>query len=101
MRNKEERVIQAFAAHLAKNGHRGLKVDRWPDRDKTTPANERIDAVAGDFAIEHTSVDALNDKRARDPQCMQALGELETVLVLSIVGSLQTAPAHWKPPCVC
>ena len=80
MRNKEERVVLAFVAHLAEIGAPGLRVERWPDRERNTPSSERIDAIAGQFAIEHTSIDALDEKRARDPQFMEAIGKLENEL---------------------
>jgi hypothetical protein len=75
MRNKDEDVIRAFVAHLSEGLDGDLKVDRWPDRENR--GKKDIDAIASRYAIEHTSIDALDGKRARDPQFMAAVGELE------------------------
>ena len=50
-------VIDRFVAHLRKNGHPGLQVDRWPDKENRDSPD--IDAIAGPFAIEHTRIDTL------------------------------------------
>jgi len=55
-------LIEAFVARLSKKkGYSGLRVDSWPDQsNRTFP---EIDAIAGPFAIEHTSVDRLPNQR--------------------------------------
>jgi hypothetical protein len=78
MRKKDQDVIRAFVARLGDGVDRGLQIDRWPDLEDRT--GKAIDAIAGRYAIEHTSIDALDDKRARDPQFMAAVGELEREL---------------------
>ncbi|HWB33991.1 MAG TPA: hypothetical protein VG753_01565 [Candidatus Paceibacterota bacterium] len=80
MRNKEEKLVEIFVAHLAAEGTPGLKIDRWPDREPENRNKKAIDAIAGSFAIEHTSIDALDEKRARDTEFMQAIGNIEADL---------------------
>src|SRR5262245_7361608 len=75
MRKKDQDVIRAFVAHLGEGVDGGLRVDRWPDLEDRT--GKAIDAIAGRYAIEHTSIDALDAKRSRDPPFMTAVGELE------------------------
>ena len=57
----EKIVINAFVAHLEKQGYPGLKVDRQPDEENRKSSD--IDAIAGKFAIEHTSIDTLPYQR--------------------------------------
>jgi len=57
----ERDVINAFVAYLRKNGHPRLRVDRWPDQENRN--SPEIDAIAGPFAIEHTSIDTLPNQR--------------------------------------
>lgn len=54
-------VINAFVTYLWENGHSCLQVDRWPDKENRNLAD--IDAIAGAFAIEHTSIDTLPNQR--------------------------------------
>ncbi len=42
-------------------GCQNLRVDRWPDKE--IRCRQEIDAVAGHFAIEHTSIDSIEDQR--------------------------------------
>jgi hypothetical protein len=52
-----------------------LEVDRWPeDENRNTP---EIDAVAGPFAIEHTSVDTVPNQRRDNAWFKEAVGDLE------------------------
>ena len=76
----EREVIEAFVAHLRGRGHPGLRVERWPDEENR--GSPDIDAVAGAFAIEHTSVDTLPQQR-RD-------GEWFTRVVSGLEAELQT-----------
>lgn len=82
-------VVDAFVAHLAHCGNLGLKVDERPD--ETNRATQDIDAIAGPFAIEHTSVDALDERRRRDDQWLQAVGGLEAELKGSVSAHLSVA----------
>jgi hypothetical protein len=54
---KDCEVIEALVAFLRARGHPGLRIDSWPER--TNHESPEIDAIAGAFAIEHTSVDTL------------------------------------------
>lgn len=57
----DREVIARFVAFLREHGHAGLKVERWPDRENRE--SPEIDAIAGPFAIEHTSVDTVENQR--------------------------------------
>ena len=65
-------VINVFVEHLRINGHPGLHVDRWPDKGNLNSSD--IDAIAGPFAIEHTSVDTLPNQRRDADWFMRAAG---------------------------
>lgn len=67
-------VIDAWVAHLRDGGHPTLQVDRRPDDSSD------IDAIAGAFAIEHTSIDTLPNQRRDSNWFMQAAGGLEPEL---------------------
>jgi hypothetical protein len=54
-------IVAAFVAYLSENGHVGLSVDRRPDLENRESSD--IDAIAGAFAIEHTSVDTIEHQR--------------------------------------
>lgn len=58
--------------------HPELVVDRWPDKENRT--EPEIDAVAGDFAIEHTSVDSVTDQRQRSASYLRVVGGLDPLL---------------------
>jgi len=62
----------------SENGHPELRVDRRPDEKNRESAD--IDAVAGQFAIEHTSVDTLPNQRRDSDWFMRAAGNLEQEL---------------------
>ena len=79
MRNlKDSYVIDRFVAHLKKKGHPDLKVDRRPDEENQNSPD--IDAIAGSFAIEHTSIDTLPDQRRNNDWFMQVIDGLEQEL---------------------
>ena len=61
----EREVINTFTNHLGhQKGYPNLEVDRWPeDENRQSP---EIDAIAGPFAIEHTSIDSIADQRRAD-----------------------------------
>ena len=75
---KDWEVIDAFVAHLGMNGHPGLQVDRRPDKENSNSSD--IDAIAGHFAIEHTSVDTLTNQRRDSNWFVRAAGGIETEL---------------------
>jgi hypothetical protein len=54
-------VVAAFVAHLSRGGQPGLSVECRPDLQNRGSSD--IDAIAGPFAIEHTSVDTIENQR--------------------------------------
>jgi hypothetical protein len=68
-------VIQQFVCHLANQCNCSLQVDSWPDKEKGT--SKEIDATAGHFAIEHTSVDTVLNQRRDAAWFLQVTGSLE------------------------
>ena len=55
------KVVEAFVSFLSNRSYPGLKVECRPDEvERNTPD---IDAIAGPFAIEHTSVDTVTNQR--------------------------------------
>lgn len=74
----QDNVITAFVGHLKDLGYSVKLVDRWPDKENRS--SKDIDAIAGNFAIEHTSVDAMDDLRQRNDWFMKAAGNLESEL---------------------
>ena len=75
---KDSEVIDEFVAYLVKNGHPGLKIERRPEVENRESAD--IDAIAGPFAIEHTSIDTLPNQRRNSARLMKVLGDLEQEL---------------------
>lgn len=57
----DREVVEAFVAYLREHGHPGLKVDCRPDQVNRNTSD--IDAIAGPFAIEHTSIDTVRKQR--------------------------------------
>lgn len=74
-------VVEAFVSHLAGHGHPGLKVDRRPDEENR--GSPDIDAIAGPFAIEHTSFDTVPNQRRDSDWFMRAVGDIERELDVS------------------
>lgn len=75
-------VINAFITYLRKAGFPDLNVDRWPDEENRKTSE--IDAIAGCFAIEHTSIDTLPNQRRGSDWFMQAVGGIEKELTASV-----------------
>ena len=71
-------VINAFVTFIKETRRPDLQVDRWPDKQNRDSSD--IDAIAGDLAIEHTSVDTLPDQRRNSDWFMRATGGLEQEL---------------------
>lgn len=78
MTTKDCAIVKAFVEHLRVYGYPGLKVDRIPDDENRNTCD--IDAVAGEFAIEHTSIDTLPDQRCDDDWFMRVVGPIEEEL---------------------
>lgn len=77
MSNVHDRdVIRAFVEHLRDRGHPALQVDRWPEDENPSG----IDAIAGPFAIEHTSIDTLPNQHRDSDWFRRAAGGLEQEL---------------------
>ena len=75
---KDTEVIERFVAHLAQHGHQGLKVDEIPDeKERNLP---EIDAIAGLYAIEHTSVDTVPNQRRNDNWFLKVIKGLQQEL---------------------
>jgi len=65
-----------------KSGFSDLKVDRWPDKEnRKTPD---IDAIAGPFAIEHTSIDTLLNQRRDSDWFIKAVRGIEKDLPVTL-----------------
>ena len=73
-----DNVMTAFVAHLEGLGNPGLVVNSWPDKKNSSTPD--IDAIAGNFAIEHTSTEVVDGMREKNAWFMKAAGELETEL---------------------
>ena len=58
---KDSEVVDAFVSHLRELGYPSLTVEWRPDEENRDSSD--IDAIAGSFAIEHTSIDTLPDQR--------------------------------------
>lgn len=74
----ERGIIDAFLAHLKNRGLSRLEVDRRPDSENRDSSD--IDAIAGTFAIEHTSIDVLPNQRRNSDWFMRIAGGLEKQL---------------------
>lgn len=68
-------IIKSFVSHLSKTGQKDLKIDRFPDEENKKTHD--IDAIAGKYAIEHTSIDTVENQRRDSAHFTQAIKELE------------------------
>ncbi len=74
----DEKVVELFVDYLQQNGHPGLSIDSWPEKlNRNTPD---IEAIAGQFAIEHTRVDTVPNQSRDSAWFIEAFGNLETEL---------------------
>jgi hypothetical protein len=72
--------MKAFVSFLSKkHGIAGLKVDCWPE-DKNRSSKD-IDAIAGPFAIEHTSIDTVEKQREASDHFNRVVGGIREELV--------------------
>ena len=55
----DKKVVKLFVEHLAREGRSGFEIERFPDCENLDSRD--IDAIAGEYAIEHTSIDTLPD----------------------------------------
>ena len=79
MRNFDDAtIVEFFVNHLRMNGHPNLKIDRIPDKEKAGgDKKEDIDAIAGRFAIEHTSFDTVKNQTLDSARFLKVVGDLE------------------------
>lgn len=70
----ERSLIIQFVTLLTKHGLGSGKVDRWPDEENRQ--TQDIDAISGDVAIEHTSIDTPPYQRRNDEWYIEFLGDL-------------------------
>ncbi|MFN8579372.1 MAG: hypothetical protein U0163_00135 [Gemmatimonadaceae bacterium] len=68
-------VVEAFVRYLAEEEHPGLHIESRPDLANRSTAD--IDAVAGPFAIEHTSIDTVENQRRDGSQFGSVANRLE------------------------
>jgi hypothetical protein len=92
-------VVLRFVVHLMEHGHPGLMVDHWLEDEQ--PGQSVVEAIAGVFAIEHTSIDTLPDQRGVGDQFQRALGVLEFLPVtarlrITVPYELVTVGGDWK-----
>ena len=75
----ERDVIRRFVSHLGSlNGSPSLLVNRWPDKENRT--EPEIDAIADDFAIEHTSIDSVANQRQLNNWYLRVVKDLDQVI---------------------
>jgi len=74
----ESDVINAFVEHLRRHGYPGLMVEERPDKKNRNSRD--IDAIAGPFAIEHTSIDAIPEQRRGVDWFLKVVGGIEKEL---------------------
>ena len=72
---KDYDVIDAFIEYLREHGYPALKICGHPDEKNRTSSD--IDAIAGSFAIEHTSIDTLPNQRRNNEWFMKVVEGLE------------------------
>ena len=68
-------VIAAVIRRLQEHGHPELTISCYPD--KVNRSSTDIDAIAGRFAIEHTSIDTIRNQRLNNDWFGQVIGGLE------------------------
>jgi hypothetical protein len=95
----DREIVERFVEHLRDDGFPDLKIDSWPEDDH--PGQSVVEAIAGNLAIEHTSVDTLPDQRRIGEQFMDALAAVELLPVqarLSILVpyELVTVGSDWE-----
>ena len=69
----DKEVVALFVDFLAHKKYPGLKIESIPDEK----ASGEIDAIAGEFAIEHTSIDTIPYQRRDEAWFKESIGSLE------------------------
>ncbi|MFT5697924.1 MAG: hypothetical protein ACI8ZB_000778 [Desulforhopalus sp.] len=74
----DNKVVECFVSYFGKVNSLTIEIDSIPDeKNRSTPD---IDAIAGKYAIEHTSIDAIQNQRKDSSQYLQVIGSLEDEL---------------------
>lgn len=94
-------IVLRFVEHLRTDGRAALKVDCWPEDEH--PGHSEIEAIAGDLAIEHTSIDTLPHQRRIGDHFEEALAILErlpacTRLAINVPYELVEVGTDWNVP---
>jgi hypothetical protein len=95
----DREIVEQFVEHLRVDGQPDLKIDSWPEDDN--PGQSVVEAIAGNLAIEHTSIDTLPDQRRIGEQFMDALGILDHLpatarLSINVPYELVTIGSDWE-----
>lgn len=61
----DREILERFVEHLRSEGYPDLKIDSWPEDGY--PGQSVVEAIAGNLAIEHTSVDTLPESNRSRP----------------------------------
>jgi hypothetical protein len=75
---KDDEILEAFVTYLQDNGYPSLRIDRRPDTENRQ--SKDIDAIAGQFAIEHTLIPRFPDQKAQEDRFIKAMSGLESEL---------------------
>jgi hypothetical protein len=75
---EDHEVVEAFIAYLGDNGYPGLRIDRRPEEENRK--SKDIEAIAGQFAIEHTFIPRFSDQKAQEDRFIKAIAGLESEL---------------------
>jgi hypothetical protein len=68
-------VVNAFVEYLRSNFYPNLKIDKRPEKDNRS--SKDIDALAGQFAIEHTSIDTVKNQTRDSAWFLEVFGGIE------------------------
>ena len=95
----DREIVERFVEHLRNHGYPEFKIESWPEDDH--PGQSVVEAIAGNLAIEHTSVDTLPDQRRIGEQFMEALGVLDHLpatarLSINVPYELVTVGTDWE-----
>jgi len=71
----DKAIVDAFISYLRQKGYPNLKVERRPEEENRNSSD--IEAIAGPFAIEHTSIDTIINQRRDSDWFFKAVGGLE------------------------
>jgi hypothetical protein len=71
-------AIEAFVAYLRDSGYPDLCIDQRPDKENRQ--SKDIDAIAGPFAIEHTSISTFQNQQTQNDWFKKAMAKLASEL---------------------